>query len=291
MTSQLGEMCRSLMAISDDIDKMSRVLIDMASRIRQAASEAKHMESRARLLHIAGANTSSALYDAAQKCIKAASVLSSARQVSATYVQQHWIGISGSTSGTQESSRSVGQSVESDGRGTLSDAQALVLDHEYRTSVGSAFFVTDSDLLAAVCLPPYFDSSDRQEYVLHIHGAPDIVAVGDEHLGASEFGRVVRCTDWAIDKKPIRLFSCSTGRDPNGFAQQLANELRVPVTAPTTLAWSPSLEFNTIEDLKEGRMPEPVISDAVLKRDDVTGGVRRVPKLPETGTWKVFYPS
>jgi RHS repeat-associated protein len=35
----------------------------------------------------------------------------------------------------------------------------------------------------------------------------------------------------------IRLYSCSTGADPTGFAQQLANYMGVQVTAPNTLAW------------------------------------------------------
>lgn len=38
--------------------------------------------------------------------------------------------------------------------------------------------------------------------------------------------------------KSIRLFSCNTGADSNGFAQNLANKLGVPVSAPTKLLWS-----------------------------------------------------
>ncbi len=36
----------------------------------------------------------------------------------------------------------------------------------------------------------------------------------------------------------IRLFSCETGQNADGFAQHLANKLGVPVKAPTEIAWS-----------------------------------------------------
>jgi hypothetical protein len=36
----------------------------------------------------------------------------------------------------------------------------------------------------------------------------------------------------------VRLLSCNTGSSPNGFAQNLANKLGVPVTAPNKLLWS-----------------------------------------------------
>ena len=36
----------------------------------------------------------------------------------------------------------------------------------------------------------------------------------------------------------IRLLSCSTGKLDNGFAQNLANKLNVPVQAPTDILWA-----------------------------------------------------
>ena len=39
-------------------------------------------------------------------------------------------------------------------------------------------------------------------------------------------------------KKGIRLLSCSTGMDPDGFAQHLANKLNVTVWAPNDLIWA-----------------------------------------------------
>ena len=36
----------------------------------------------------------------------------------------------------------------------------------------------------------------------------------------------------------VRLLSCSTGKIENGFAQNLANKLKVPVMAPTDILWA-----------------------------------------------------
>lgn len=38
--------------------------------------------------------------------------------------------------------------------------------------------------------------------------------------------------------KPIRLFSCNTGKVDSGFAQNLANKLNIPVKAPTEYVWA-----------------------------------------------------
>ena len=38
--------------------------------------------------------------------------------------------------------------------------------------------------------------------------------------------------------QPIRLLSCSTGSDPAGFAQNLANKLNVVVYAPNKILWA-----------------------------------------------------
>ncbi len=42
----------------------------------------------------------------------------------------------------------------------------------------------------------------------------------------------------AFKGKSIRLFSCDTGGDPMGFAQNLANKLNVVVEAPTKWVWA-----------------------------------------------------
>ena len=42
----------------------------------------------------------------------------------------------------------------------------------------------------------------------------------------------------AFKGKSIRLLSCDTGKDPLGFAQNLANKLNVVVEAPTEWVWA-----------------------------------------------------
>ena len=44
--------------------------------------------------------------------------------------------------------------------------------------------------------------------------------------------------DPAFKGKSIRLLACSTGANPKGFAQNLANKLNVVVEAPTKLVWA-----------------------------------------------------
>ncbi|MBO4343356.1 MAG: hypothetical protein J5844_01730, partial [Clostridia bacterium] len=43
--------------------------------------------------------------------------------------------------------------------------------------------------------------------------------------------------DKAYTKNPIRLISCETGKDVNGFAQNLANKLGRKVIAPSDTVW------------------------------------------------------
>ncbi|HYH91834.1 MAG TPA: hypothetical protein VD763_01650 [Candidatus Saccharimonadales bacterium] len=57
-------------------------------------------------------------------------------------------------------------------------------------------------------------------------------------MDADAFADVVRRrTDWD-GQTPIRLFSGDTGAAPGGFAQQLATNLGVDVSAPTKPVWS-----------------------------------------------------
>jgi hypothetical protein len=66
------------------------------------------------------------------------------------------------------------------------------------------------------------------------HGGPNAALIGDEALNASDMATLVRQSGW-VPGEPIRLLSCWTGSDAGGFAQALANELGVPVTAPNGL--------------------------------------------------------
>jgi len=80
-------------------------------------------------------------------------------------------------------------------------------------------------------------------YGLDVHGTDSTVQLVENdgalrELSPDDFAVVVRNT--GRDGQPIRLFSCDTGASPNGFAQELADELGVAVTAPDNLVWSDS---------------------------------------------------
>lgn len=71
---------------------------------------------------------------------------------------------------------------------------------------------------------------------------------------------------------PVRLLSCNTGKMQNGFAQNLANKLGVPVMAPNNILWNYSN--------KKGNMDVA----PRLKADPNS------PDLSKKGEFVVFYP-
>ncbi|WP_049722419.1 carbohydrate-binding protein [Gilvimarinus polysaccharolyticus] len=73
------------------------------------------------------------------------------------------------------------------------------------------------------------------EYVVFGHGNTEIIHYKYER-SASNLADVMRRKGW-IEGQSVRLVSCSTGSDPNGIAQQLADILKVDVTAPTDFVW------------------------------------------------------
>jgi len=70
-------------------------------------------------------------------------------------------------------------------------------------------------------------SSVNSPSFLHKYGAP---------LNANQMASAIRQSSWN-GKDPVWLKSCNTGKDPQGFAQQLANALGVNVYAPNTQVW------------------------------------------------------
>jgi hypothetical protein len=150
--------------------------------------------------------------------------------------------------------------------GIHTDAQATYADMGMDTDVGYSFLPAEHQ--AAAWHVPEFPG----EFVLDTHGTADSVAVDGVALSAPDFAEVVAHeTDW--DGEPIRLFSCNTGEEAGGFAQQLANELGTEVTAPTEQVWS----------VQGG---EPVIGNGVF--DPVAGCF--LPPLPPSGEWLTFLP-
>lgn len=79
-------------------------------------------------------------------------------------------------------------------------------------------------------------------YDVVVHGSPNSVAWKDVHgqwhgLTPQQLAARIRAqSDYTGG--PVRLNACNVGRLPNGFAQQLANELGQPVVAPNRTIWA-----------------------------------------------------
>lgn len=77
------------------------------------------------------------------------------------------------------------------------------------------------------------------EYLVGAHGSPQTVQLLGSRSDHRTLADIVRARRDYEPGTPIRLYSCSTGRATDGacFAQRLADELGVPVTAPTDKVW------------------------------------------------------
>ncbi len=76
------------------------------------------------------------------------------------------------------------------------------------------------------------------------HGARNIIEVSSGgktyELDARQAAKLIRRQPGFKKAKSIRLLSCSTGSNPEGFAQHLANALGKPVYAPNNIIYSHS---------------------------------------------------
>lgn len=79
-------------------------------------------------------------------------------------------------------------------------------------------------------------------YDVIAHGRPDAIEVnslhGEKLISARQAAALIRKQPGFKKSKAVRLLSCSTGADPEGFAQHLANALGKPVYAPTKTIWA-----------------------------------------------------
>lgn len=228
--SDLSRLVETLSGVSRDARRMASELAQKSVRLKQAAGHAAAVAASQR--SHGGTQAAASLQSAAVAAEQAAQLLLRVASEGEAFVGRHQSG-GGST-------RSPLDPV-SPSKGSLEDqvTRSEFIEAEFRTAAGSAFFyASDTDYRSAAGdVPPY-----PGEYTLDLHGTPDSVALGDSdgelrELSANQFADVVRSsTGWAGE--PIRLFSCNTGADSDGFAQQLANELGVAVTAPTKPVWS-----------------------------------------------------
>ena len=96
------------------------------------------------------------------------------------------------------------------------------------TDGGRAYFDPNEhdDILSAQAVPV-----EEGMYTFDAHGSPTELFIGEETLTVEDVAQLVEA-DPRFTGQPIWLFSCQTGLDPNGFAQQLADRLGVEVIAP-----------------------------------------------------------
>ena len=81
-------------------------------------------------------------------------------------------------------------------------------------------------------------------YTITVYAHGDSNRVGDMRKGfpgikltPQELADIIKNHEGFKDAKEIVLYSCSTGKDPNGFAAQLAKLLGIPVWAPNDSLW------------------------------------------------------
>lgn len=155
----------------------------------------------------------------------------------------------------------------------LPAALQAILDDSERTPAGRSFYPSDDLIMreAARTLAP-----QDGYYVIDVHGTADRARVGSAWVEVDDLAALVRATpEW--DGENVFLMSCESGRRPDGFAQQLADRLKVDVAAPDKLAWS---------DFDPGGRAQPYSSDGSL---DASGVPR--PVKPPTGTFVTFSPT
>lgn len=229
--SELQDIAESVSSVAGEIAGVVQQLAAQAVRNRQTAAQATAV--------LAGSSdprpkqVTQQLDAAAQRCEQAAQALQLAEQAAKQFVGRIVGGGGGGGGSGRDASRT-----ESEQSGVGAGAQRF-MNAALRTKGGVAFFGADDVKMrdSAHRVPDY-----PGEFVADLHGAPNRVELSEAgettYLSAQEFAGVLRQTGWSGE--PVRLFSCNTGADPGGFAQQLAKELGAPVTAPTAPVWAPS---------------------------------------------------
>lgn len=152
-----------------------------------------------------------------------------------------------------------------------SDHVAASWAQGFATAAGRAYFTAAEASIRelAASLKPF-----GGEYTVDAHGSPEAVSVGDTKLDAAELAELVRSDpDWK--NRPVRLFSCNTGKGERPIAADLAAELNVKVTAPKDLVWSNS-------------KGESWVGSREMKM--VGGTLQWVPGAPQADGWSAFEP-
>jgi len=141
----------------------------------------------------------------------------------------------------------------------------------FDTPGGRAYFPPSEAKVreAAAALPAF-----PGEYTFDAHGSSEHVFIGEEALSAQDVAELIKA-DEKWEGRPVRLFSCDTGRGDAPIAAELAEILGVKVTAPEGRAWSSA-------DGKSGVYPVEIRV--------VQGVVVEVPNYDAEGSWREFFP-
>jgi hypothetical protein len=121
-----------------------------------------------------------------------------------------------------------------------SEAAREAIESGVDVAGGKAFFEPD-DTTYDTTNEAFPEIPGERKYV--VHGCEDGVWMPgqDQPMDAEQFADVVRA-DAGWENEPVDLYSCDTAKpraDGGTFAQDLADDLGVPVTAPTGIVWLP----------------------------------------------------
>ena len=159
--------------------------------------------------------------------------------------------VSGRAAATRKTAQTAVRSIAKDVKGDIIKVNAKPGTAKYRQQKRQALiekcisaekpvFATDDFGKLASKLPKkdgYYD--------VIMHGAPKLVEAFGERTDVKTIAEILRRRE-DYNGESIRLLSCSTGKDENGFAQRLANELNVEVEAPNDIIWARSDKTYTI---------------------------------------------
>lgn len=104
---------------------------------------------------------------------------------------------------------------------------------------------------SAIALSEVGTTEGRLDIVAH--GSPSGIAVGQESLNAKQFASVLKRNGVLDGYSSVKLHACSCGADVGegmNFAQHLANEIDMPVTAATRDVWTVGGKSFVADDLK-----------------------------------------
>lgn len=267
--SELQSLCRALEASVQPLPGLARGLDQRAVRLRAVAAEVGRVARQ-----VEGGPPVSGVVNAL--LVAAAAVEASSRSLIGA--AQHSRNYVARNTG-DGADGAIGGGAGGDGPGDTptvgpqfsTQVLAGIWGSSFATPAGRAFFAPDEDDIRelAAALKPF-----AAEYTVDAHGSPTNVSIGETQIGAKELAELIRA-DVAWKGRPVRLFSCDTGKGPHPIAAEVARELDVEVTAPRNPVWSNAAGQSWV---------------APYDWKVVGGTLQRVSGPPDAGGWRTFGP-